>query len=415
MSVDTSFYRQHLERTILPFWLSRAPDRTYGGVFTCFSNDGSQLLSDDKFVWSQGRYLWLLARTARLARQGLVTVDEADITQLADDSYTFLAKHAFLENGNCVYLLTKTGEHKEFLAGQGHDISFFADCFVLLGFAEYARLTGNSSLFDVCMAQYERIKLRLARLPVRSEPYPIPAGCQAHSFPMIMLNVAQELEECAEALGHSAQTTLKTDALAFMRTIMTVFRLPDGTIMEIVGTCDKPLLKQHLTPGHAIESMWFVLHEAMKHGEVTLQTQAIETIKVMFNTGWDDAYGGLLRFCFKGGVEPTGTPGTTFEQLILDTWDTKIWWTHSEAIYALSLAHALTGDADIKDMLTRVHDYTFTTFPNPDTRTGEWIQIRDRHGQPLDKLVGLPVKDPYHIYRNLLLLLELPQRLTMRA
>jgi mannose/cellobiose epimerase-like protein (N-acyl-D-glucosamine 2-epimerase family) len=55
----------------------------------------------------------------------------------------------------------------------------------------------------------------------------------------------------------------------------------------------------------------------------------------------------------------------------------------------------------------QVHDYTFATFPNPDRNVGEWIQIRDRQGRPLDKVVGLPVKDPYHLTRNLLLLVEL--------
>ena len=38
---------------------------------------------------------------------------------------------------------------------------------------------------------------------------------------------------------------------------------------------------------------------------------------------------------------------------------------------------------------------------------GEWIQIRDRRGAPVDKVVALPVKDPYHVLRNLLLILEL--------
>lgn len=46
-------------------------------------------------------------------------------------------------------------------------------------------------------------------------------------------------------------------------------------------------------------------------------------------------------------------------------------------------------------------------FPNTDKGIGEWIQIRDRFGQPEEKLVALPVKDPYHILRNMLLLTEL--------
>jgi N-acylglucosamine 2-epimerase len=59
----------------------------------------------------------------------------------------------------------------------------------------------------------------------------------------------------------------------------------------------------------------------------------------------------------------------------------------------------------------RIHDrtfeYVFGHFNNPDTETGEWIQILTREGFPQDKVVALPVKDPFHITRNLLLICEL--------
>lgn len=58
-----------------------------------------------------------------------------------------------------------------------------------------------------------------------------------------------------------------------------------------------------------------------------------------------------------------------------------------------------------------IHDrtfaYVFETFPNPDPSVGEWIHIRDRKGAPLPQVMGLPVKDPYHVTRNLLLAVEL--------
>jgi N-acylglucosamine 2-epimerase len=67
----------------------------------------------------------------------------------------------------------------------------------------------------------------------------------------------------------------------------------------------------------------------------------------------------------------------------------------------------VTGEARYRELHDRTHAYTFATFPNPDPGIGEWIHIRDRLGRPIDKVVGLPVKDPYHVTRNLLLLVEL--------
>ena len=50
---------------------------------------------------------------------------------------------------------------------------------------------------------------------------------------------------------------------------------------------------------------------------------------------------------------------------------------------------------------------TFRTFPNPNPKIGEWIQIRNRLGEPESKVVALPVKDPFHIARNLILIIDL--------
>ncbi len=54
-----------------------------------------------------------------------------------------------------------------------------------------------------------------------------------------------------------------------------------------------------------------------------------------------------------------------------------------------------------------IKEYTFTTFRNDDTSIGEWIRIRSRCGEPVNRLVALPVKDPYHITRNLFLMVDL--------
>lgn len=61
-------------------------------------------------------------------------------------------------------------------------------------------------------------------------------------------------------------------------------------------------------------------------------------------------------------------------------------------------------------IVKKVFEYVYQTFPNEDLEIREWIQIRTREGKPEDKAVALPVKDPYHIIRNLRLILELLYR-----
>ena len=64
-------------------------------------------------------------------------------------------------------------------------------------------------------------------------------------------------------------------------------------------------------------------------------------------------------------------------------------------------------DEDFLRLFEKVFDYTYKTFPNPNREIGEWIQIRTRDGAPQEKVVALPVKDPYHIIRNVILIIEL--------
>jgi N-acylglucosamine 2-epimerase len=205
-----------------------------------------------------------------------------------------------------------------------------------------------------------------------------------------------------------------------MQEVMQRFCQPDGLVAEMLplqGPVTDSVLSRHVTPGHTIESMWFVMREAATLGQPVWIQQAAQAVKKAFEVGWDQEYGGLLRYVDRTGGKPQGAEiGAVYERLVLDTWDTKLWWPHSEALYSTLLAYDLTGDEAFISLYERAHEYVFTTFPNPDQRIGEWIQIRDRQGKPMDKVVALPVKDPYHITRNILLILELlHQRTTVHA
>jgi N-acylglucosamine 2-epimerase len=56
------FYIDHLFNVLNPFWMKFGIDRDNGGFYTCFNNRGDKLLSKEKYIWSQGRFLWMLSR-----------------------------------------------------------------------------------------------------------------------------------------------------------------------------------------------------------------------------------------------------------------------------------------------------------------------------------------------------------------
>ena len=54
------FFENHLKQQILPFWLEHCVDHEGGGFNNCVNDDGS-LVSTEKFLWSQGRALWVFS------------------------------------------------------------------------------------------------------------------------------------------------------------------------------------------------------------------------------------------------------------------------------------------------------------------------------------------------------------------
>lgn len=55
-----SRYEKELRENCLPFWLEHSQDKEYGGYFSCLNRDGS-VYDTDKFIWLQGREVWMFA------------------------------------------------------------------------------------------------------------------------------------------------------------------------------------------------------------------------------------------------------------------------------------------------------------------------------------------------------------------
>lgn len=408
-----AFYREHVEEVLLPFW-NRALDHEHGGIYTCYNNTGEELVSRDKYTWSQGRFLWLWSRIAEMIAENKLKGERGAYLDHLTKTARFLETNVFLENGNCAYVLTEEGKKKESIPGEGFDTSLYADCFVALGLGKFAALSDNKKRFERALKLYDRIRQRIDEGDIRTEPYPIPQGYRAHSIPMIMLNVAQELAEAARKLRHTAEEKLRKNSVSYMKEIMDHFyREQDHRVVEMLpedpSSEGDTLLSRHVNPGHTIESMWFVIHTAQRTNHPAYVDKAVQAIEKAIGLGWDPTFGGLLRFVDKeGGIKPRGAEqSTAYEQLILDTWDMKLWWPHSEVLYSTLLAFVVSGNKKMLRRYEMMQDYVFEAFPNPDKETGEWIQIRDRKGKPVDKIAALPVKDPFHILRNMLLIIDL--------
>lgn len=404
--------RDELEQVILPFWLQHGLDPVHGGFHTCFDNRGRTLVSTDKYTWSQGRFVWLLARAARLVDRGLLDLGalDADADALvahARRGAQFLVANAVRDDGTCHFVTTTEGTPTT--GPSGETSSVYADCFVVMGLAELAATTGESRWLDAARPILARAERDIEDGTAPTPPYAIPSGFVAFGPRMILLNTLLIHAEALDRSGRFGDADRARLSTALDQVLE--HRLADGTFQEMrpVGTSDDDtLVARHRVPGHAIEGVWVALAAAAILGRGDTVTALVDSVGPLCASAWDEAHGGLFRYVDRSTpMAPQGRhTGTPYEDLVSRTWDTKLWWVHTEAAYTTALAARKYGSADADEWSDRIWTYATDTFPGGDDGA-EWVQIRDRSGQPLDEVVALPVKDPFHIARNLMQLVEL--------
>jgi N-acylglucosamine 2-epimerase len=253
--------------------------------------------------------------------------------------------------------------------------------------AALARKTADNAI--------RRLQAPHDRIPHR--PYPVPRGTRVHGLPMIFSLVLWELGQLLD------ERRYRQAALAMSEDVVSNFYRPDrDMLLERVASDNSEYPAPEgttIVPGHVIEGMWFRIHIArdMKHHQQI--AQACRLIRRHAELGWDNDFGGLFHAIDADGRADAAWPFP----------DCKIWWTHTEALYALLLAYECTGEPWCLEWYGRVHEYSFRVFPVEGH--GEWTQRLDRRGRSISDTVCLPVKDPFHLPRALIYCIEVLDRL----
>jgi N-acylglucosamine 2-epimerase len=171
---------------------------------------------------------------------------------------------------------------------------------------------------------------------------------------------------------------------------MEIFYQPkEGLILENVnadGSFSDTFEGRTLSPGHAIEAMWFIMDLGKRLDDPSLIEKACGIMLNTLEYGWDKQYGGLFYF-----MDIKGNPPGQLE------WNQKLWWVHVEALVALAKGYAYTGNAACKNWFERVHEYTWAHFKDPDYP--EWFGYLDRRGAVLTPAKGGKWKGCFHIPR----------------
>lgn len=373
-------YRQTLLHDVVPFWIEHGLDPA-GGINTCVTDDGA-IVSRDRWCWSQWRAVWVFSRLYNQLEPRPEWLDAAR------QIFAFVARAGTVERGHWPLLLDEHGRVK-----RGYE-SIYVDGFAIYGLVELWRATRDERLLQLAMRTFAASDSAIRdSAPPPAWPYPIPPGRMAHGVSMLFSLVYHELAEAAP------DRAVRESALWHHRQVMQRFLHPARSLVrEWLDARDEPLPPPEGTvvvPGHAIESMWMQMHVAREDDQVT--QRATEAILRHLEIGWDQRFEGILLAVDADGRDPVGWSHA----------DTKLWWPHTEALYATLLAYERTADDRFLQWHERVRSYAYRHYP---TEHGEWRQKLDRQGRPIERTLFLPVKDPFHLPRSLMFCIDVLQR-----
>ena len=117
-----------------------------------------------------------------------------------------------------------------------------------------------------------------------------------------------------------------------------------------------------------------------------------------FDLGWEARTGGGLLLAVGMDGQPTGPEAWAFGE-------TKLWWPQTEALFASLLGWWETRDSHWLKRYEQTWELCWKHYV--DWENGEWRQKLQRDLTPLTGTIALPVKDPFHLPRSLILQIEL--------
>lgn len=380
-------YKSELLDRVMPFWMEHSIDKEFGGYFTCLERDG-EVFDTDKFIWLQGREVWMLATLYNKVEKRQEWLDAAI------HGAEFLKKYGHDGNLNWYFALDR----------EGHPLvepyNIFSYTFAVIAFGQLSLATGNAEYAEIAKKTFDIVLSKVDNPKGRwSKAAPGARALKSFALPMILCNVALEIEPLLD------KDFLDKTIATCVHEVMDVFYRPElGLIVEHLGT-DGQLVDcmdgRSLNPGHAIEAMWFIMDLGKRLGNQALVEKAVEIALAEAEYGWDKQYGGIFYF-----MDRLGRPMQQLE------WDQKLWWVHIETLITMIKGYELTGNEKCLQWFERVHEYVWTHFVDPEHP--EWYGYLNRRGEVLLTLKGGKWKGCFHVPRGLMQVWQTLERIAAR-
>ncbi len=348
-------YRYYLFDDFLPFMDKYVVDHKYGGFMCNTDRDGTNI-TQNKTTWYEGRGIWVYSFLYNRIKRN------PEYLEIAGKSVEFILRNE--PTGHSLW--------PESFSREGKPVSdppdnIYGDLFVANGLSEYSQASGEDKYW------YQAKQILLKCLKIYDEP---DYGCVVNYGPQA------EHARGPRVLGHwMVIIRLLTQMLEYK---------PDPELEKIADECIDAIMNYHFNPefslnnevlnhdlsrherpysqfvytGHAIETLWMLLYEAIRRKDTELFNLTAERFKRHVEVAWDDVYGGIFR---------------SLENVNENIWKTdKVLWAQEEVLIGALFMIEHTGDQWAKDMFVKMYDYVIDKYPLKQYGYPIWILTADR-------------------------------------
>ena len=269
-------YHDELFNIVVPFWDKHGIDHEYGGFMCALDHDGTRV-NTDKFLWFQGRGLWVYSYLYQHFGK-----DRRHL-EIARKTKDFAINHLRQADGAWAQMVARAGRVIQPPKPDPSGLLYMAE-----GLQEYARASGDEESWKLALSLLKAQFRAITRPRAVSETPPQ----RKQGFWFLSLVVATQMlrqerdPEIAEIAERAVETIIKhhynpatglnTETLNYDFT-----RPQDAATLTIIG--------------HSIEALWMVMAEALRRKDQKLADVCAERLRHHLEVGWDRVYGGLVH------------------------------------------------------------------------------------------------------------------------
>ena len=380
-------YRDRLFNQYLPFWDKGGYDKQLGG-FMCELTDDGSVADDRKYIWYQGRAVWVYAFLYNNFGR------DPRWLEVARKTKDFMIRHMHAGDGKWNEAVRRDGT---LIDGVGKTV--YGALFAANGLAEYYKATGDEDA------------LKLAKLSIRTSvrTYDDPnydhgantdiavkvptKGLRMQGHSMVLVRTLSQL------LSHHEDPELEALCREHVDALVNRFWNPEyGIVNECLNHDYSRIdhIKAHMFAGHSLESLWMVMHEAIRIGDRELFDLNKQRFRRLLEMCWDYAFEGWADEDYFVFDTPEHRRGPKYEM--------KTMRAHCEILIGCMTVIEHTGDEWARRWYDRVRAYTLRTMPAAEH--GVWRQAIDRQGRD-QKRPGISTKRKGNYHQPRVLMLNL--------